>query len=118
MKKYYGFDTTHLQLSELAKIAYNNSDPITIIEVQSNRDGSVVAYEVSGCVQGSILTEAEVNDLLESLLTFKIKPEHLEAFGPDADEDTELGIYEVRDLARGWNMPVEDVISMLTIEGV
>lgn len=117
MKKIYGIDKTQLRLTELAKIAYNNTDPITIIEVQSNRDGSVVAYEVEGCVQGSILTEAEVNDLLESLLTFKIKPEHLEAFGPDADEDTELDIYEIRDLARCWDMPVEDVIPMLTIEG-
>lgn len=116
MKKIYGIDSTQLQLTELAKIAYNNTDPITIIEVQSNRDGSVVAYEVEGCVQGSILTEAEVNDLLESLLTFKIKPEYLENFGPDASEESQLDTDDVKMLAKCWDMTVNEVVRQLTIE--
>jgi hypothetical protein len=61
--------------------------------------------KVDGAVVGNLAEHPE------------IKPEHLEAFGPDADEDTELDIYEIRDLARCWDMPVEDVIPMLTIEG-
>lgn len=116
MKKTYGIDKTQLRLTKLAQQAYNRIDPILIIENQDT-DGNVKGYDLTGCLQGTGMTEEEVNEALEAELVFKIKPEHLEAFGPDADEDTELDIYEIRDLARCWDMPVEDVIPMLTIEG-
>ena len=113
----YGSMPTQLKLTTLAKTAYDNTDPLTIIEVVDDY-GDVIHYRLQGFVNDNGLTADEVNEKLESLLTFKIKPEHLEAFGPDADEDTELKMFEIRYLARGWDMPVEDVISMLTIEGI
>lgn len=113
----YGSMPTQLQLTALAKAAYYNTDPLTIIEVVDDY-GDVLHYHLQGVINDNGLTANEVNEELESLLTFRIRPEHLEAFGPDADEDTELNMYEVRDLARGWDMPVEDVIPMLTIEWI
>lgn len=116
MKKIYGIDKTQLRLTKLAQNAYNIIDPILIIENQDT-DGNVTGYNLTGYLHGKGMTAEAVNEALEAELVFKIKPEHLEAFGPDTDEDTELDIYEVRDIARGWDMPVEDVIPMLTIEG-
>jgi hypothetical protein len=116
MKKIYGIDSTQLQLTELASMAYINTDPIKIVEEYDALGENVVAYIISGCVEAICLTEKDVNDLLESLLTFKIKPEYLENFGPDASEESQLDTDDVKMLAKCWDMTVNEVVRQLTIE--
>lgn len=41
---------------------------------------------------------------------FSIKPEYLEYFGQDADEDTQLTIEDVMHLAEEWNVPLCNLI--------
>ena len=114
MKKTFGNDPTKLTLTKLAQYAYNTIDPITIIE-NSDSEGCVYGYDMIGCVQGKGMTEEEVNEALEAELVFTIKPEYLDRFGSEATEETQLDIYEIRDLARGWDMTVEDVLKMCEI---
>ena len=114
MKRTFGNEPTKLTLTKLAQYAYNTIDPITIIENQDT-DGNVKGYDMIGCVQGKGMTEEEVNEALEAELVFTIKPEYLERFGSEATEETQLDIYEIRDLARGWDMTVEDVLKQCEI---
>lgn len=114
MKKTFGNEPTMLELTPLAQKAYNNIDPITIIE-NSDSEGCVYGYDMIGCVQGKNMTYKEVNEALEAELVFTIKPEYLDRFGSEATEETQLDIYEIRDLARGWNMTVEEVVKMCEI---
>lgn len=111
MKKTFGIEPTKLTLTKLAQYAYNTIDPILIIENQDT-DGNVTGYDLIGCVQGTGMTEDELNEALEGELVFTIKPEYLDRFGSEATEETQLDIYEIRDLAKGWNMTVEDVVKM------
>lgn len=111
MKRTYGNEPTKLTLSYLAKIAYYNTDPLDIIEIQ-DWDGNVTGYEMKGCLQGTNMTAEDVNEALEAELVFKINPKYIDRFGDQATEETELDIYELRDLAKGWGMAVEDVVKM------
>ena len=111
MKKTFGNEPTKLTLTKLAQYAYNTIDPIVIIENQDT-DGNVTGYDMIGCVQGKGMTADAVNESLEAELVFTIKPEYLERFGSEATEETQLDIYEIRDLARGWDMTVDEVVKM------
>lgn len=66
MKKRYGDTKTHLDLTEKAKRAYDEYSPLSIYEIETD-DG--YTYDVTGCVQASGLTEAEVNETLEDLVS-------------------------------------------------
>lgn len=53
---------------------------------------------------------AEEISLVYADTVFSIKPEYIENFGSEADEDTRLSIDEVVDLAKEWNVPLCNLI--------
>lgn len=84
MKNYrvYGNEKTHLVLSAMAYIGYNELDPIEIREYESVMEdaaGNIVtdeagdavkeySYSVHGCLERQCLTGKEVNELFEGML--------------------------------------------------
>ena len=66
MKKRYGDTRTHLELTEKARRAYDEYSPLNIYETETD-DG--YSYEITGCVEAHDLTEQDVNDILEDLLS-------------------------------------------------
>lgn len=55
------------------------------------------------------LYEEEIS-LVYADTVFSIKPEYLENFGSEADEDTRLTIDDVAFLAKEWNVPLCNII--------
>jgi len=53
---------------------------------------------------------AEEISLVYADTVFSIKPEYLENFGSEADEDTRLTIDDVAFLAKEWNVPLCNII--------
>ena len=73
MKKRYGDTKTHLELTDKARRAYDEYSPLNIFEIETD-DG--YRYDITGCVQASGLTEAEVNETLEDLIPmYRVKDE-------------------------------------------
>lgn len=66
-EKRYGDTKTKLELTEKARRAYNEYSPLSIYETED--DDGVLSYRIDGCVEAYNLTEDEVNETLESLLS-------------------------------------------------
>lgn len=110
--KIFGRDATNLHLTDAAQAVYNNSDPLKIVEIESNGE---IFYNISGIIERGGLTEEEVNDALESLdLTeYRIKPEFLSRWGSWTTEDTIVTRAEVKNLANEWGTPFEELMEQL-----
>ena len=62
--KTYGNEKTNLELTGKALEVYSNTDPLTIIEKET--DGGFI-YDVSGAIEAYDQTAEQVNALLESV---------------------------------------------------
>lgn len=61
----YGNQKTKLHLTERAELAFRQTDPIHIYELES--DSGLIVYRISGCVETDLCSEEYVNDVLEAL---------------------------------------------------
>lgn len=63
----YGNEKTELKLTAKAQEAYNNTEPLTIIEWEEEEDHGFVLYSLRGCITADNLLSFEVIDILEAL---------------------------------------------------
>ena len=110
--KIFGRDATNLTLTAAARAVYNNSDPLTITEIETD-DGFL--YNITGIIERNGLTADQVNEALESLceITYTVKPEYLDQWGEDVTEDTIITQDELERLAAEWDKPVEELLEQL-----
>lgn len=50
------------------------------------------------------------------MMTYRIRPEYLEQWGPEATEETILTRKQIEDIAAGWDQSAADVLPQLIIE--
>lgn len=68
MRRTYGNERTHLNLTEKAQKVYSNTDPLSIIEYEHEENGKIkYDYSMFGVFEDHYMSEAEVNEFLESL---------------------------------------------------
>ena len=108
----YGNEKTSLHLSELAEIAFRQTDPLDIYEIEA-WDGTLT-YRMKGCIAGTFTADG-VNEVLESLLTFRVISDRELWEAEHVTNDGEVDIYDIRRIATRWEMPLENVLEMVEI---
>lgn len=115
----FGIDATALTLSDLAMDIYSTTDPLDITEIR-DEDDNVLYYELSGCLDATGLTEEDVNDYLESLAQYRVKPEHLSEingvyqylFSEKLDLDTDLDRDDIENISNNYGDDVSDMFDL------
>lgn len=107
----YGNQPTRLTLTALAQEIYNETDPITIEEIEDNGE---VTYNMYGVIENDGLTAEDVNGALESLATFTVKDEFWDDWGITGADEATIDLDTMRTLAYWWHKSVDELMEQCT----
>ena len=68
---------------------------------------------IQGYIKGLIMNDMEMKKEGTKMATYKIKPEYMDVWGEDANEDTVLTDEDLEMITRGWGMTPDDVMDQL-----